>query len=446
MIALKLSEVARVVDGRLVGDGDARVSGVTIDTRQVQPGQLFAALKGEFFDGHDFAKDAIAQGACGVLCERDVEASPRIEVESVLGAMATLGGFVRDSVDPLVVGVTGSTGKTSTKDFIHAVLSREMSTVATERSFNNEIGVPLTLLNVDETTEALVCELAAQRQGEIAELCSVVRPQVGVVTNVGEAHMEYFGTQEAIALAKGELPSCLPEGGTAILNADDPRVVAMGSLTAANIITYGLGPGADVRAESVQTDRAGRPRFRLTRGYEHDWVELAVSGRHQVPNALAAACVGMALGIELKVCARSLERARLSRWRMEVIEREGVRWINDAYNANPQSMKAALQSAVEMGGDRLIAVLGYMAELGPISDEAHADVGRRAAQVADKVVVVGKGAEALYEAAAQVGNAETVRVDDVQDAREAIGEVREGDVVLVKASRAVGLEKIVEEL
>jgi UDP-N-acetylmuramoyl-tripeptide--D-alanyl-D-alanine ligase len=463
-LKLTLGEAARISGGTLMGGTPGtEATRVCADSRRVSPGDLFVALPGDFADGHTFVEAALTAGAAAAMVARPVvdlagaPLGPLLVVEDPLAALRALGAWVRDVADPIVAAITGSTGKTSTKDLLAAVASVRFRTVAAERSHNNELGVPLTLLATSEDTEVLVCELGARGPGQIRDLCTYVRPQIGVVTNVGVTHYEQFGSVDAIVAAKSELVAALPEGGVAVLNADDPRVAGMAGVTAADVLTYGLATGAAgpagpwLRGEAVDVDALGRPSFRLVRGYEHREVRLGVSGRHQVSNALAAATAGLALGMSLDEVATGLERARSSPWRMEVTERDGVVVVNDAYNANPTSVAAALGTCAGMvpPGGRLLAVLGYMAELGDLERPEHERAGALAAQAVQRLVVVGERAAAMATGARFAGLGDVVVVPGaagVDGALEALGELRRGDVVLVKASRVAGLERLAPRL
>ncbi len=457
---LTLGEAARIAGGTVAegarGSAQTETSGISVDSRHVEPGQVFVALQGAYADGHDFVGEALRAGAAGAIVSRPVEgAGPLIIVEDPLEALRRLAAWVRDISDPVVVGITGSTGKTSTKDLVASVASVRFRTVAADRSYNNELGVPLTLLKACSDTEALVCELGARGPGQIRALCSYVRPHIGIVTNVGVTHFEQFGSTDAIAAAKAELPASLPEGGVAVLNADDPQVAAMAQVTAADVLTFGTARTAWLRAEAIELDRLGRPSFRLLRGYERAAVELELSGRHQVSNALAAAATGLAMGLSLEEAAAGLRAARSSPWRMEVAERGGVVVINDAYNANPTSMAGALETAAAMvpAGGRLLAVLGYMAELGALEVGEHERLGGEAARAVQplggRLVVVGERAAPIAVGARRAGLARVEVVPAMADpgvALEALGELAPGDVVLVKASRVAGLERLAELL
>ncbi|HEY5186444.1 MAG TPA: UDP-N-acetylmuramoyl-tripeptide--D-alanyl-D-alanine ligase [Actinomycetes bacterium] len=456
MIELTLAEVAAAVGGVLadVPDPDAVVTGpVTVDSRRVAPGGLFVAVAGAHHDGHDFAATAVASGAVAVLAARPVGV-PAVVVGDVVAGLGRLAGTVRRRLPGLhVVGITGSSGKTSTKDLLAQLLERLGPTVAPPGNYNNEIGLPLTVLAADPTTRFLVLEMGARGLGHIRELTDIAVPDVGVVLNVGTAHVGEFGSQESIAVAKGELVEALPERGLAVLNADDPLVRPMAGRTAARVVRYGESDGADVRAVDVALDERGRPRFELISAAGRAVVAMRLVGEHQVSNALAAAAVALDAGAPLDVVAEALTEAEpRSRWRMEVVERpDGVTVVNDAYNANPESMRAALKALVALAGDRRSwAVLGEMGELGAEHIAAHDTIGRLAVRLnVDKLIVVGAGAKAMHLGAGMEGSwdDESVFVTDVEAAVALLREqLRPGDVVLVKASRAAGLERVAAAL
>ncbi|MBW8481016.1 UDP-N-acetylmuramoyl-tripeptide--D-alanyl-D-alanine ligase [Actinomadura parmotrematis] len=455
MIPLPLSAIAEFTGGAVHGgDAETVVSGpAVIDSRAVEPGALFVALRGEHADGHDYAAAAFAAGAAAVLAERPLDGPAVVvgDVQEALGRLAR--GVLGRLPGTTVVGVTGSAGKTSTKDLIAQVVSRAGPAVWPAGSFNNEIGMPLTALRADAGTRHLVLEMGARGVGHIAYLAGIARPRVGVVLNVGTAHIGEFGGKEMIARAKGELVEALPSGGTAILNADDPLVRAMAARTAADVVTFGRSPDAAVRAEDETLDDAGRARFTLVTPEGRAPVALRLLGAHAVANALAAAAVGRAAGLETRMIAEALAAAvPASRWRMEVTERpDGVTVVNDAYNANPESMKAAIDTLGHIArGRRAFAVLGEMAELGAGSADGHAEIGRHVARsgVAG-LVTVGEAAAAMAAGAGQVASwtGECVQVDDVGAAVAALSErLRPRDVVLVKGSRVAGLERVAERL
>jgi UDP-N-acetylmuramoyl-tripeptide--D-alanyl-D-alanine ligase len=457
MIGLSLSEVAELTGGALTGAAGARVTGkVTLDSRAVAPGDLFVAVVGERVDGHDFLGAAAAAGAVAALSTRADDALPTVVVDDpvlALGRLAT-GVHARLTAGGLrTLGITGSSGKTSTKDLLGQVLATAGPTVSPPGSYNNDIGLPLTVLDADEETRFLVLEMGSRGPGHIARLCRIARPQIGVVLNVGSAHLGEFGSPEGTARAKGELVEALPEDGTAVLNADDPRVLGMASRTRARVLTTGRGPDAGVRATRGAVDEQGRAIFDLQVGEETHPVHLQVVGEHQVANALSAAGAALAAGMSPADVAAALSAATArSRWRMEVDRRaDGVTVVNDAYNANPESMRAALAALTGLPADRRIAVLGAMGELGADAPAEHERLGRDAAAAGiDLIVAVGPDAVGIAEGAAAAGRRtgeESVHVPDRAAARELLSEVlRPGDVVLLKASRAYGLELLAADL
>ncbi|MBQ1083880.1 UDP-N-acetylmuramoyl-tripeptide--D-alanyl-D-alanine ligase [Nocardiopsis sp. B62] len=474
MIALTLDRIAEITQTAIGGSArpDAVVDGpVVIDSRQVEPGALFVALSGERVDGHDFAQTAVAAGAVAVLASRPVDA-PHLLVDGgddeVVAALARLARHVATELsDPArgtatteVVGVTGSSGKTTTKDLIAQVVGELGPTVAPAGSFNNEIGHPLTVLRADTATKNLVLEVAARGIGHIAHLCRIAPPRIGVVLNVGSAHMGEFGGRDAIAKAKGELVESLPpgserrgEGGVAVLNADDPLVRAMHSRTEARVVLYGTAEDAQVRATDVTIGTDGAPSLTLNLRGRTARVQLGLVGAHQVSNALAAAAVADDLGMDIEDIAAALGAATpVSRWRMEVTEHHGVTLVNDAYNANPESMRAALTTLGALARDRRsIAVLAHMAELGDDGGAEHENVGEMAAETGvAHLVVVGEAAEGIAvgaERAALQGRwrGESIRVPDAEAAADAVRErMRTGDVVIVKGSRVAALERVID--
>ncbi|KAB1145602.1 UDP-N-acetylmuramoyl-tripeptide--D-alanyl-D-alanine ligase [Streptomyces luteolifulvus] len=464
MIALSLAEIAEVVGGQThdIPDPSVQVTGPVVrDSREVEPGSLFVAFAGERVDGHDFAHAVVKTGAVAVLASRPVGV-PAIVVADVQTALGALARHVVSRLGATLVALTGSAGKTSTKDLIAQVLQRKAPTVWTPGSLNNEIGLPLTALAATDETRFLVLEMGARGLGHIRYLTGLTPPKVGLVLNVGTAHIGEFGGREQIAQAKGELVESLPpaaDGGTAILNADDPLVRAMASRTKAKVILFGESGEADVRAENVRLTDSGQPAFRLHTPSGASEVTMRLYGEHHVSNALAAAAVAHELGMSAEEIATALSEAgSLSRWRMEVTERpDGVTVVNDAYNANPESMRAALRALAAMGeasrakGGRTWAVLGKMAELGDEALAEHDAVGRLAVRlnVSKLVAVGGREASWLQLGAYNEGSwgEESVHVSDAQAAVDLLrSELRPGDVVLVKASRSVGLESVAQAL
>ncbi len=455
MIPLTLKEIAEVTGGRLTdADPDAVVGGVAADSRAVRPGELFVALPGSRTDGSLFAAAAAQAGAAATLAqEGTVLAGPRVEVADPLAALAALGTAVRDRSAATVVAITGSNGKTTTKDLLAAALATRLATVANQASFNNEVGLPLTLARIDPGTQAVVVEMGARGPGHIAALARLARPSVGVVLNVGESHLGMFGSREAIAKAKGELVESLPPDGTAVLNADDPQVAAMADRTVARVVSFGQGPAAEVRAEGVNLGGDGRAGFALATPAGTAQVTLPAPGEHLVSCALAAAAAAHVLGVGPAGVAAGLASAPLSPMRLQVRRRpDGLTVVNDAYNANPSSMVAALKTLAALGrpGGRTVAVLGEMAELGPAAAAEHDRIGRLATRLgSDRLVGVGELGRVMVNAARMEGmwpeEAEAVPGPDAALAllTPVLGP---DDVVLVKASRVVALDRVADAL
>ncbi|MEV0810812.1 UDP-N-acetylmuramoyl-tripeptide--D-alanyl-D-alanine ligase [Micromonospora sp. NPDC050200] len=445
MIPLSLAEVASAVDGRLVRvDPDARVTGpVEFDSRKVTAGALFVAFPGEKADGHDYAARAVEAGAVAVLGTREVPGVPMVLVGDALTAMGRLARAVVDRLPELtVVGLTGSSGKTTTKDLIAQLTVRLGPTVAPPGSFNNELGHPYTALQATPETRFLVLEKGARGVGHVRYLCDVVPPRISVVLNVGVAHLGEFGTVENIALAKGELVESLPADGLAVLNADDPLVDAMATRTGARVVRYGESAHADVRAVEVTLDDRGRPSYTLVTPEGSASVRLGLTGRHQVSNSLAAAAVARELGMPLAEVAVALgELGLVSTRRMDVFDRpDGVTVIDDSYNANPASMAVALRALAGLRREgRIFAALGYMAELGDFERDGHREVGRLAAELGvDRLLVVGEPAAPIHEGATAVsdwGGGSVLLTDQAAAVEVLRSELRPGDVVLVKGSR-----------
>jgi UDP-N-acetylmuramoyl-tripeptide--D-alanyl-D-alanine ligase len=461
VIPLSLARIAQVTGGQLChGDPDAVVSGeVVIDSRRAGPGGLFAAVAGERSDGHDFAAAAVTAGATAVLATRPVPV-PSVLVADVPAALAALARSVVDALPAVrIAGITGSSGKTSTKDLAAQLVERLGPTIAPAGSYNNEFGHPLTVLRADAATRYLVLELSARGIGHIAYLCRVAPPRYGVVLNVGHAHAGEFGGLDQVARAKGELAEALPPDGVAILNADDPRVLAMAARTEARVVTFSSAPGSDapVRAADIRLDELGRPSFTLLTPEGSAPVTLRLHGAHSVPNALAAAALAGELGMDLDGIADGLGAAvARSRWRMEVHRRaDGVTVINDAYNANPESVRAAIDALAHLSsqGGRAFAVLGHMAELGGTSRASHEDIGEYAARIGDSglagLIAVGEAAAPLLDGARRVRSwtGEALAAPDGAAALDLLANrLKPSDVVLVKASRAAHLEGVAAAL
>lgn len=444
MIDTTLDELAEITGGAVHGDGAIVLRrGVSVDSRSIPAEGLFVAVGGERVDGHDFAQAAMAAGAAGVLASRPVDA-PCVVVDDVVVALGQLARAMVGRLDVVVVGLTGSQGKTSVKDLLAHLLEHEGPTVAPQGSFNNELGVPLTILRADAATRFLVIEMGARGVGHIETLCGIAAPDIGLVLNVGTAHLGEFGSPAGIAAAKGELVEALPADGVAVLNADDPLVAAMASRTSARVVTF--GSRGDVRLTEVSLDATGEPSFTLSAGDTTVRTRVPQVGAHQAVNAAAAAAVALQLGMPLERVAALLPTAQpRSPLRMARERRaDGLLVLNDAYNANPESVAAALQALASIAPDRGVAVLGAMLELGETSDAQHVRIGRLAAELGvRRVVVVGDRAAGIVEGA----GSRAVLVSDVDEAvRNLSASLRPDEVVLVKASRGERLERVADAL
>jgi UDP-N-acetylmuramoyl-tripeptide--D-alanyl-D-alanine ligase len=446
MIPLSIAEIAAVTGGTVEGDSAVTVTApAVLDGRQAEPGGLFVALAGQRADGHDYAGQAGRAGAVAALGSRPTPL-PTVVVKDAQAALQALAAHVatrlRDGLT--VAGLTGSRGKTSTKDLLAAVLSSAAPTIATAGSLNNELGVPLTMLRAGAATRFLVLEMGARRTGDIAALAGLVAPDIAVVTNVGQAHLAHFGSRGAIARAKGELVQGLAPGGTAVLNADDPRVAAMRALTDGPVLTFGQAEHADVRVLDLALDRLARPSFTLRTADASAPVALPLVGAHQALNASAAAAAGLAAGVPLDMAAAALATASLSKWRLERRDLTGgATLLNDSFNADPDSARAALDAMAAVEGGRRIAVLGEMLELGDDSEAEHRAVGEYAASRADVVVAVGEAARPIADGAGERAVALAGNDAAVDWLR---GHLAAGDVVLVKASRAARLDEVAAAL
>lgn len=436
-----LGSIAETVEG--VAIGEATITTVVTDSRQARPGALFVALRGVRNDGHEFVASALEAGAAAALVEpgRLPHGAVGVEVADPAAALIALGIRRRSEMSLPVVAVTGSTGKTTTKDLTAAVLGSQA--YASPSSFNNEIGVPLTVLRCPNDASALVLEVGSRGVGHIAALAAVIRPDVAVITNVGPAHLEMFGDLATVRRAKWELVETLPPTGVAVLPSADPALVEMREGAR---LTFGEDPSADVAVTEVELDRLGRAAFTLVHAGRRSRIALGVAGRHQTVNAAAAVAAAVALGVDFATATERLAEARLSPWRMEVVERPvpggQVVVVNDAYNANPASMESAFVTVAAMPG-RHLAVLGMMHELGAESPRLHEEAGRRAADMGFEVIVVGEDPGIARGA----GSAVVAVVADPGEAAAVVSSrLRPGDVVLVKASRATGLERLAERI
>jgi UDP-N-acetylmuramoyl-tripeptide--D-alanyl-D-alanine ligase len=444
MITLTAGEIGLLLGGEIHCDKDLLVSKAPVfDSRKATPGCIFLALKGEVADGHDFAADAYRAGAMFSLTTRRID-GPCIVVEDVLEALSILATFVRKRLTKLkVIGITGSQGKTSTKDLLTHMLSNVGQTVSPAGSFNNDLGLPITLLECDDETKYCVLEMGARHKGDIARLCSIAQPNIGVVLTVGTAHLGEFGSVEAIAETKSELIQTLQPEGIAVLGSYDKYTPAMSSLHSGRVINF--GNGCEVRAAEIEI-REGRPHFDLVTPAGRDAVGMRLVGEHHIANALAAAAVGTALDLPIEIIASSLSTAEnSSKWRMEVRDLFGLLLINDSYNANPESMAAALRSLVlfaqERGGESW-AFLGKMHELGESSAQRHAAIGTLAQEIGiDHLVAIG-----APEYGASQGQMIIHHYANIDECLSMTDHFSAGDVLLVKASRSEGFEILAQKL
>ncbi len=457
-------DIARACSGIILrGKGRAgrRPAGISTDTRSLRRGELFVALKGERHDGHDFLRQALDKGASGLLLSAmpaslaglpDAGSAVIIKVSDTLRALQEVSMLVRQGSACVAIGITGSCGKTTTKDFLHSILGRRHSVVASLKSHNNEVGVPLTLLRLRPDTEFALVEMGSRGPGHLSELARLVKPSLGVITNIGRAHLKTFGDLRGVMRAKGELLRALPPEGTAVLNADDAFFRELRALSPCPVISFGTAEHAEVRAADIRSEAGGAGvSFVLSlRGGDVRRVRMSMPGRHMVSDALAAAAAAEAVGADPDEIEGGLMNAVATEWRMEMVRmgRE-ITVLNDSYNANPESMRAALEAMRDMARTtRAIAVLGDMAELGEISEEAHREVGRMAVDCGiDIIIAVGRRARSIARAARESGLPKgsvftTAGVDEAAAILRAIMEP--GDVVLIKGSRFMGMEKLLD--
>lgn len=430
------------------------IVGVSTDSRMIKPDEVFVALKGDRFDGHEFVSDALAAGAAGaIVAETWYRAHARelppdatvIAVPDTLQALQALATVYRSQFTLPVVGITGTNGKTTTKEMVAAVLSTQYRTLKTPGNLNSQVGVPLVLFQLNRSHEAAVLELSMSHPGELTRLARMARPTVGVITNVGPAHLESLGSVEAVARAKGELLDYLPPDGTAVLNADDPLVMAQRFRTAAQLVTFGLTPAADIRAVELDVQLTGTT-FRLSDG---PVFRLTIPGGHQVSNALAAIAVGRLFGVEIAAMQEALETVQPPAMRMHYRMVGGRHLLNDAYNANPVSARAALSTLARATQGRRIAVLGDMLELGAGSEQAHREVGRAVPGAADLLITVGERARSIADGAREAGmDEQAIVVCQTNDDASAclLAAAQPGDAILIKGSRGMKMEDIVVAL
>jgi UDP-N-acetylmuramoyl-tripeptide--D-alanyl-D-alanine ligase len=452
MSPVSLDQIAQFAGAvRQNGQGDRVVIRLSTDSRTLQAGDLFVALRGDNFDGHRFVEQAEQRGAVGAIVEEEWSGKPSasfslLRVANTLVAYQQIAAHYRRSLGLEVVAITGSNGKTSTKDFTAAVLTRRLRVTKTEGNFNNHVGLPCTMLEASAQDEVGVWEIGMNHPGEIAPLARLARPDVAIITNIGIAHLEFMGSREAIAREKGDLAASLGANGTLILNSGDEFAEAIAQRTAARVIFAGLESGGVQARDIVQT--ANGAEFSILEGAHHCRAVLPVPGLHMVQNALLAVAAGRVFGLSLEECAAGLAAAPLTQARLQIREIRGVQFIDDSYNANPDSTKAALQTLAELETDgQRIAVLGAMAELGVESAHGHEEVGRVAASLGiDQLIALGPESAAIAAAAQESGLTNCRVVASAAEAAALLdGATHAGDLVLVKGSRAARTEQVLEE-
>ena len=450
MDKISLAEVLQVTNAETDSAAEIFFEGVTTDSRKITGGTLFVALKGENFNGEDFAQDALKKGAAAVLVSKNFDKNIDgiiIKVDDTLTAYREIAGAWRNRFDIPIVAVTGSNGKTTTKDLVAAALNSLGNVQKTSGNFNNEVGVPMTLLELNDKHKAAVVEIGMRGLGQIETLAQVVKPTIGIVTNVSEAHIELLGSIENIARAKGELVEAIQAGGTIILNADNIHTVGMKNLVrdGVKILTYGLENEADFVAKNILIGSVSTEFTLSFRGKEYDF-EIPMLGRHNVSNALAAIAAGYAVGLSVPEVQRGFSTLTTTKMRFEVIRRDGLTIINDAYNASPASMRVAIKTTAEIYNGKLIAVLGDMLELGDISERVHREIGAFLAENKfDTLITLGELGRFIAEGAREAGLKNIYSFDTHEDAAKKILElVRDGDTILFKASHVMHMEKIIE--
>ena len=452
MNPLPISQIAKFAGGSLSsGDGSVVIDKIRTDSRTLKRGELFVALRGENFDGHNFVGAVAKASAAGAIVECSwkgevPETFALIRAEDTLRAYQELSANYRRSLSLKVVAITGSNGKTSTKDFTAAVLARGFQVTKTEGNFNNHVGLPRTILEASSRDEVAVWEIGMNHPGEVAALARVAKPDVAIITNIGVAHIEFMGSREAIAAEKGALAEAVSAQGTVILNADDPFTKSIAARTRAKVLLAGTTAGT-IRASEISQSESGTD-FTILEGAHRCRAQLPVPGLHMVQNALLAVAAGRVFGLSLEDCASGLVAAPLTKARLQIKEIQGVHFLDDSYNANPDSMKAALHTLVELDADgKRIAVLGEMRELGSESEHGHREVGETAAALkVDHLITIGNVAATIAQAAEHAGLEKSVAVRSTSEAAELLSEIAApGDLVLIKGSRAARTEEVIEQ-
>ncbi len=452
MNPLSILQIAKLAKAQLEqGDGTTSIERISTDSRTIKKGELFVALRGENFDGHKFVADVGNSGAAGAIVDSKWKGKvpPKfaiIRASDTLLAYQNLAANYRKSLSLRVLAITGSNGKTSTKDFCASVLGREFRVTKTQGNFNNHVGLPRTILETTSDHEVGVWEIGMNHPGEIAALAKIAAPDAAIITNIGIAHIEFMGTREAIAQEKGALAEAVGGQGTVILNADDPFSDGIAKRTSARVVFAGIHNGA-LRAIDIQQSSDGS-EFSITEGAHRCRAQLSVPGLHMVQNALLAAAAGRAFGVSLEECAVGLATAPLTKARLQIKEINGVQFLDDSYNANPDSMKAALRTLVELDTDgKRIAVLGEMRELGQETQRGHEEVGQEAAALGvDQLIGIGEMGGFISSAAKKAGLEKSDHVGSTSEAAALLAEITEpGDLVLIKGSRLARTEEVIEQ-
>lgn len=452
MAEFSLEDICKAVNGKVANVASERFSGVTTDTRKVKPGDMFIALQGEHFDGHDFVLQAITNGASGVIVRNSnyVPSESKVSVVVVadtLKALQDLARFHRMRFDIPIIAITGSNGKTTTKDMIAAVLTSKYSVLKTEANYNNEIGLPLTLLNLNSDHEVAIVEMGMRGLGQIRELTNIAMPNIAVITNVGETHMELLGSIENIAIAKGELVDAIPSNGLVVLNADNKYVRNMKEKTIAKVLCYGIEEECETSAFNIRQDDRGTTFSVRNENHIYE-VVLPALGRHNVYNALAAITIGFSLNLRIEDINYGFSKFVASDMRLSIVKLANYTVINDAYNASPLSTEAAIDTLMQIAKERKVAVLGDMLELGEFAVEAHRKVGYKLAELGfDVVVTVGELSRHIAQAASEGGCKYTKACATHEEAKLALDEyLQANDTILLKGSRGMRMEKILEML
>jgi len=452
MNPLTLSQIAQFAGATLSsGDRTVVINKVSTDSRTIKPGELFVALRGENFEGHDFIEAAAKAGATGALVDLNWAGNvpnnfALLRAPDTLQAYQTLAANYRRSLALKVLAITGSNGKTSTKDFAASVLARRFRVTKTEGNFNNHVGLPRTILETTSEDQVAVWEIGMNHPGEIAALSKIAAPDAAIITNIGVAHIEFMGSREAIAAEKGALAEAIEMQGTVILNADDPFSEGIAARTRAKVVSAGTTNGF-VRAIEIRQSADGS-EFTIVEGAHRCRAQLPVAGTHMVQNALLAVAAGRAFGLSIEECAAGLAAAPLTKARLQIKEVGGVQFLDDSYNANPDSMKAALRTLVELDAEgKRIAVLGEMRELGVESERGHREIGEAAATLGvDQLITIGDAAELIAEAARTAGLDKVSSARSTSEAARLLKEMAEpGDLVLIKGSRAARTEEVIEQ-